>query len=72
MKCDGNKEKRKLQNRWLNGRTTNLILCLRIVKETETVKSQRGAKSAAQYGTAHQNAFEVTETPVISASAAQN
>ena len=49
-----------------------LILCLRVVKEMETVKSQRGAKSAAQCGTGHQNALEVTKTPVINASAAQN
>lgn len=35
-----------------------LILCLRLEKETETGKSQRGAKSAAQYGTAHQNLLE--------------
>lgn len=34
-----------------------LILCIRLVKEMETVKSQRGAKNTAQYGTAHQIPF---------------
>lgn len=36
------------------------------------MKSQRGAKSAAQYGTAHQNPIEPTKTLVINASAAQH
>lgn len=40
--------------------------------EGDGEREQRGAKSAAQYGTAHQNASEVTRTPVINASAAQN
>lgn len=75
--CDGEEEYRgekwKLQNWWLNGRTTNfLILCLTLAKEMENVKSQRGAKNAAQYGTAHQNPPELTKTLVINASAAQN
>lgn len=34
-----------------------LILCVRLVKEMETVKSQRGAKNTARYGTAHQIPF---------------
>lgn len=38
----------------------------------ETVKSQRGANSVAQYGKAHQNALELTKTLVINAFAAQN
>lgn len=38
----------------------------------ETVKSQRGAKSVAQYGMAHQNALELMKTIVINAFAAQN
>lgn len=49
-----------------------LIPCFRLAKETETAKSQEGAKSAAQCGTAHQNALQLTKTPVINASAAQN
>lgn len=49
-----------------------LILCLTLAKEMETAKSQRGAKSAAQYGTAHQNPLEVTKALVINAFAAQN
>lgn len=39
-----------------------LILCVRLVKEMETVKSQRGAKNTAQYGTAHQIPFELMKT----------
>lgn len=35
------------------------------------MKSQRGAKRAAQYGTAHQNALELMKTLVINAFAAQ-
>lgn len=62
-------EEGELQSWWLNGRTTNfLILCFILAKEMKTVKSQRGAKSAAQYGTAHQNPLGV----MINASAAQN
>jgi len=41
-------------------------------RKTETVKSQRGAESAAQCGTAHQNTREAKKTPVINASAAEN
>lgn len=39
-----------------------LILCVRLVKEMEIVKSQRGAKNTAQYGTAHQIPFELMKT----------
>lgn len=49
-----------------------LILRLKLAKEMENVKSRRGAKSAAQYGTAHQNPLELLKTLVINASAAQN
>ena len=63
-KCDGEKEnsegKAKVGEqmaKWQDNKL--LILCLRMVKEMETVKSQRGAKRAAQYGTAHQSALEL-------------
>lgn len=39
-----------------------LILCVRLVKEMETVKSQRGAKNTAQCGTAHQVALGVRKS----------
>lgn len=48
-----------------------LILRLRLAKEMEYVKSQRGAKSAAQYA-ARQNVFELMKTPVINVCAPQN
>lgn len=48
-----------------------LILRLRLATEMETVKSQRGAKSGAQYGMAHQNALQVMKMLVINAIAAQ-
>ena len=46
-----------------------LILCLKLVKEMDTVKSQRGA---AQYGTTHQKTLELMKTAVINAFAVQN
>lgn len=54
------------------GQQTLIQTGLRLAKEMETVKSQRDAKCAAQYGIAHQNALELMKTLVINASAEQN
>lgn len=61
--CDGEKEnsgeKRKLAE-WQDSKL--LIPCVTLAKEMESVKSQRGAKSAARYGTTHQNPLELMKT----------
>ncbi len=49
-----------------------LSLCLKLATGMENVMSQRGAKSAAQYGTAHQNPLELLKTLMINVSAAQS
>lgn len=49
-----------------------LILCLTLAKALENVKSQRGAKSAAQYGKTHQNPLGLMKILVINASAAHS
>lgn len=42
-----------------------------LAKKMENVKSQRGAKNAAQYGTTHQSPLELTKILVINASVPQ-
>lgn len=59
------------QERWLNDRQQTVIPCFVLAQEMEAVKSQRGAKSVAQNGTAHQNVLKLMKTLVINASASQ-